>query len=262
VDFVLSKLLWALTAPATCVFFAVTLGWALQRRMPRLSNWLLGGSAVFLLLLSATPIGRVTLGALEDRFPQQKIEGPIDGIIVLGGALSPDASAAVGHPQLNDAAERLTGFIELARAHPEAKLVFTGGSGEVFRQSVREADDVPMFLNGVGFDASRVTLERDSRNTWENAVFSQKLVDPKPGEVWLLVTSGWHMPRSVGIFRQQGWPVIPYPVDYLTDGVYWKIKDPDFNEGLGLLHRGLKEWIGMVAYHLLGYTDSWFPGPR
>jgi len=117
-------------------------------------------------------------------------------------------------------------------------------------------------LEKLGIDQSRMIYERESRNTVENVRYSKALVQPKPGEAWLLVTSGWHMPRSVGIFRQQGCPVIPYPVDYLTDGVYWKIKDPDFNEGLGLLHRGLKEWIGMVAYHLLGYTDSWFPGPR
>lgn len=257
-DFVLSKLLWALTAPATCLFFAVTLGWALQRRMPRLSNWLLGGSAVFLLLLSATPIGRVALGALEDRFPQQKIEGPIDGIIVLGGALSPEASSAVGHPQLNDAAERLTGFIELARAHPEAKLVFSGGSGEVFRQDVREADEVPALLNGLGFDASKVTLERDSRNTWENAVLSKKLMQPRAGEAWVLITSAWHMPRSVGCFRAAGWPVIPYPVDYRTlPRDQWPLLET-LNQ-LDLFTLAAKEWVGLVGYHLMGRTDDWFP---
>jgi uncharacterized SAM-binding protein YcdF (DUF218 family) len=260
VDFVLSKLLWALTAPATCLFFAVTLGWALQRRMPRTSNLLLGGSAIFLLLLSATPIGRVTLGALEDRFPQQKIDGPIDGIIVLGGALSPDGTSAVGHPQINDAAERLTAFIELARAHPEAKLVFTGGSGEVFRQSVREADDVPMFLNGLGFDASRVTLERDSRNTWENATFSKELVKPRPGEVWVLITSAWHMPRSVGCFRAAGWQVLPYPVDYRTlPRDQWPLLETLTQ--LDLFTMAAKEWVGLAGYHLMGRTDAWFPAP-
>ena len=259
-DFVLSKLLWALTAPATCVFFAVALGWALQRRMPRLSNWLLGGSAVFLLLLSATPIGRVTLGALEDRFPQQKIDGPVDGIIVLGGALSPEASAAVGHPQLNDAAERLTGFIELARAHPEAKLLFTGGSGEVFRQDVREADEVPALLTGLGFDASKVTLERDSRNTWENAVLSKKLMQPRPGEVWVLITSAWHMPRSVGCFRAAGWPVIPYPVDYRTlPRDQWPLLET-LNQ-LDLFTLAAREWVGLAAYHLMGRSDDWLPAP-
>ena len=259
-DFVLSKLLWALTAPATSLFFAVTLGWALQRRMPRTSNWLLGGSAIFLLALSATPIGRVTLGALEDRFPQQKIEGPVDGIIVLGGALSPEASHAVGHPQLNDAAERMTAFVALARTHPEARLIFTGGSGEVFRQDVREADDVPALLTPLGFDASRVTLERESRNTWENAVDSKQLMQPRPGEVWVLITSASHMPRSVGCFRAAGWPVIPFPVDYRTQPRdQWPLIET-LNQ-LNLVTLAAKEWVGLIGYHAMGRTDAWFPAP-
>ena len=86
-------------------------------------------------------------------------------------------------------------------------------------------------------------------------------MNPQPGETWLLVTSGWHMPRSVGIFRRQGWNVIPYPVDYLTDGRKVAIKDPDFDDGLGLLNLGLHEWIGLVAYRLLDYTTGVLPGP-
>ena len=80
--------------------------------------------------------------------------------------------------------------------------------------------------------------------------------------MWLLVTSAWHMPRAVGIFRKEGWEVVPYPVDYLTSGEVRIFKSFDFSEGLGLLHRGLKEWIGLVAYYWLGYTDTVFPGPR
>jgi uncharacterized SAM-binding protein YcdF (DUF218 family) len=61
-----------------------------------------------------------------------------------------------------------------------------------------------------------MTFEANSRDTWENAVFTRDLVKPKPGETWLLVTSAWHMPRSVGIFRRLGFDVIPYPVAYRT----------------------------------------------
>ncbi len=71
----------------------------------------------------------------------------------------------------------------------------------------------------LGVPDDRMSFEDRSRDTWENAVFTKELVQPKPGERWLLVTSATHMPRSVGIFRKIGFDVIPYPVDYQTGGV-------------------------------------------
>ena len=95
---------------------------------------------------------------------------------------------------LNGAAERITEFVALARRYPEARLVFTGGSGFVFTGDLREADVISDVLDGLGFDISRIAFERESRNTYENAVFSRPLVDPEPGETWLLITSAAHMP--------------------------------------------------------------------
>src|SRR5882762_1946768 len=101
-DFLLSKLLWTITQPATALFFAVFLGWALQSWMPRISRVLLASAALFLLLLSAGPVGRWCLTPLEDRFPRHPLDGPVAGIIVLGGAIVPEASEP-GHAELNDA---------------------------------------------------------------------------------------------------------------------------------------------------------------
>jgi uncharacterized SAM-binding protein YcdF (DUF218 family) len=260
-DFVLSKLLWALTQPATTLFFAIFLAWTLRRRMPRLSGFLLGGSALFLLVLSTTPIGRWSLGVLEDRFPQRRIDGPVAGIIVLGGAISAEATQAVGRTQIHDAAERITEFVDLARAHPEARLVFTGGSGAVFRQDAREADYIPDLLRTMGFDPARVTFERDSRNTWENATYSKQIVQPRQGETWVLVTSASHMPRSVGCFRAAGWRVVAYPVDYRTQPRdQWPILDTLGQ--LALFSGAAREWVGLFGYHLMGRTDAWLPAPE
>ena len=60
-------------------------------------------------------------------------------------------------------------------------------------------------------------LEDQSRNTRENAIFTRRLVDPKPGERWLLVTSAWHMPRAIGVFRKAGFEIEAFPVDYLSN---------------------------------------------
>jgi uncharacterized SAM-binding protein YcdF (DUF218 family) len=260
VDFVLSKLFWSLTQPATVLFFAVFGAWALRRWLPRFSNLLLAGSALFLLVLSTTPIGRWSLGVLEDRFPQPKLEGPVAGIIVLGGGLSPEGSKAVGHAQLNDSVERITQMVALARAYPEAKVIFSGGSGAVFRQDVREADYVPDLVRSLGFDPARIVLERESRNTWENAVESKKIMQPREGETWLLVTSAWHMPRAVGCFRAAGWPVLAYPVDYRTlPRDQWPALETLAQ--LALFSMAAKEWVGLAGYHLMQRTDAWLPAP-
>ena len=73
-------------------------------------------------------------------------------------------------------------------------------------------------FESLGIAKSRLMMERRSRNTQENAEFSKALAAPKPGERWLLVTSAFHMPRSVGLFRKAGFAVEPYPVDWRIGG--------------------------------------------
>jgi uncharacterized SAM-binding protein YcdF (DUF218 family) len=105
-------------------------------------------------------------------------------------------------------------------------------------------------------------FEAKSRNTWENAVYIRDLVKPKPGETWLLVTSAGHMPRSVGIFRRVGFPVVPYPVAYRTfcDGRDFQISASTIDK-LSMLDFGVREWIGLLAYWATGKSDSLFPAP-
>lgn len=105
-------------------------------------------------------------------------------------------------------------------------------------------------------------LEDRSRNTRENAQFSADLVHPEPGERWLLVTSAWHMPRAVGCFRQAGFTVTAFPVDYRTRGWGDRVRLNGFaSDGLLQLDLAVKEWIGLVVYRIAGYTPDWLPGP-
>ena len=258
--FVLSKLVWTLLSPASVLLFAVVGAAVLQRFAPRLSRWLLAGSALFLLALSFTPVGRWSLSVLEDRFPHREPAAPVDGIIVLGGALSLDASAELGRPVLGPSGERLTALIELARAWPRARLVFSGGSGSVLHPDSREADYVRAFAASMGLDPSRVALDRDSRNTWENALYSKRMIQPRETERWVLITSAWHMPRAVGCFRAAGWNVIPYPVDYHSvPRGDWPVFE--LLEQLNLFSIAAREWVGLVAYRVLHRSDAWLPAP-
>jgi uncharacterized SAM-binding protein YcdF (DUF218 family) len=183
----------------------------------------------------------------------------VDGIIVLGGAIEPGLSADRKAISLNGNAERLVAFAALARRYPEAKLVFTGGSGNLMQPNQREGDWLGPFLDAAGIARERVIVERDSRNTDDNARMSKALVKPRDGEVWVLVTSARHMPRAVGIFRKQNWPVIAYPVDYLTTReVGWSF---GFNlaGGLAALDAAAYEWLGLAYYRLSGRIGEWFP---
>jgi uncharacterized SAM-binding protein YcdF (DUF218 family) len=151
-------------------------------------------------------------------------------------------------------------MVYLGHRYPDAKLVYSGG-GAPFEATFKEADAARMVLDELGFDTTHVIFERQSRNTYENVVFSKTLLAPKPGETWLLVTSAWHMPRAVAVFQHQGWPVVPYPVDYTTDGHYDFDIELDFNGRMGDTARAVKEWLGLIAYRIYGWTDSIFPAP-
>ena len=216
-----------------------------------------------LLICGYLPIGTLLLVPLETRFSPWKAEdGQPAGIIVLGGGVDPVLSAAHGAPVLDSAGARIVIAAALARRYPRARVVYAGGSGDLLHQDAKEADVALAIFEGSGVGRDRVQIEDQSRNTEENVRFSMALADPKAGERWLLVTSAFHMPRSMGIFRKFGFAVQPYPVDWRTRG--WSdvlTIQSDFLKGLSLTNIAVHEWIGLVAYRLTGKIDELFPSP-
>lgn len=256
-----SKLFWAVADPATLLMLALLAGavalWTSWRRVGRI---LVAGSMAVIVLLDLVPVGDWLMVSLENRFPRvTALPGRIDGIITLGGFGDQFTTVARGQPSVNSAIERLTEFMVLAEQHPEARLVVSGGSGDLLRQDVKESLVTRQIMAQWGFETSRVVFEEESRNTYENAVFSKQRVQPAAGERWVLITSALHMPRAVAVFRAAGWPVIPYPVDYVTDGQGRWV--PQFNLGVGLarLSGVAHEWAGLLAYRLMGRSNTLFP---
>ena len=261
-SFVLSKLMWIVFQPGN-VFLAalaasIGLLWTRWRRTGRV---ILSFLLVVGVVIAILPIGMWLITPLEDRFPPADPPERVDGIIVLGGALNPSITHARGQSSVNDNAERLLAFVELANRYPEARLVFTGGSASIFPQELTEADVARQVFRQIGLDLDRVVFEQASRNTYENAAMSRDMVRPKPDEVWLLVTSARHMPRAWGVFEKAGWPAIPYPVDYTTEGGYRFELRFNFGAGLNGLSSGMHEWIGLMYYYLIGRVESPFPAP-
>lgn len=262
--FILSKTLGTLLTPSHAITILAALGLVLLlTRFKRAGRGLLLTSLALVLLLGILPTGKALMLVLEERFPRWTASGkPPDGIVVLGGAIDSERSAARGMVSLNRFAERMTEIAALARRYPDARIVFSGGNANLIVAGPPEASFVLDLFESFGIQRTRVTLEDKSRNTVENARFSKALIDPKPGERWLLVTSAIHMPRAVGVFRTAGFPVEAYPVDWNTDGwsdlwsgPYWPL------EGLDRTDFAMKEYVGLFAYRLAGYTAELMPGP-
>jgi hypothetical protein len=258
--FLLSKLGWSLIEPEALLLYLLLLAcWLLYRNQLRLARRIITLVLLLLLILAYLPLGLWLYAPLEHRFAANPpLPVAVDGIIVLGGALDPVLSAYWQQAELSDSAERQIAFATLARQYPSAKLVMTGGNGNLFDNQLREADYVALFLQQLQIDASRVLFERDSRNTYENALYSKQLANPQPGEVWVLVTSAGHMPRATGIFCKLNWPVLPWPVDHITApnsmGIVF-----DLGGHLQQLNFALHEWLGLIAYYASGLTTALVP---
>lgn len=263
--FAISKTLGYLAIPSTFLIGIGLLGAILLlTRFARFGRRLMAVALLLLAICGFSPLANFVLYPLEQRFPKwDASRGEPDGIIVLGGPLDADLSAAHGVPVISGAADRLIGAATLAHRYPNARIVYTGGSPNLISNDAREADYATALFQGLGIPKTRLTMERQSRNTRENAEFSREMLKPTPGERWLLVTSAYHMPRSMGLFRKAGFPVEAYPVD-------WKVGTKEdllkfyvtANDGLQLVDIGVREWLGLIAYRIAGHTDALLPGPE
>jgi uncharacterized SAM-binding protein YcdF (DUF218 family) len=257
--FVPGKLIWYVAAPGNLLVLLLVAGFvALLLRRYRVATVLTGIATVAALVVVLTPAAQLALAPLEDRFPRTALPAHVDGILLLGGAINVNMSLARHEPTLDQTAERITATAALARRYPDAKIVLSGGTGWGARSD--EAEPTRDLLMALGVAADRMVLETRSRNTFENAEDSFALVHPAPRQVWLLITSAFHMPRAMGCFRKIGWGVVPYPVDYHTapgiSGDYF------LNGQLTLLEVAMREWVGLAAYYMAGHISRIFPGPQ
>lgn len=262
--FAISKIAWFLIQPLVAVVMLAGLGLALRlARLRRTGTALMALAALVLVVVSLSPLGLLMMAGLENRFPPPVLPERVTGIIVLGGSFDTRVAKSRGEPELNEAADRITAGMALARRFPQAKLVFSGGVAALFEEDVAEVVSARQMFGDLGLAEDRLLLEGEARNTAENAAYVKAMVDPKPGETWLLVTSAWHMPRSVGCFRVAGFDVIPYPVDFRTPlgPAVWR-PSSTATRNLEKVHFAFREYVGLLAYWMTGRTDALLPGPR
>ncbi len=254
--FISSKLIWFLVRPETLLVFAFTLGWLLAHLgKVRLGKSFDLVSILAFCLIAVFPIGDAFLRPLEKTYPTEPEVRKVAGIVVLGGGESDIQSNVWSQPNTGDAGDRFITALALAHQHPEAIVLFTGGSGRLMG-GASGADIARDIFLGAGLDKSRLILEGASRNTAENATMSLELIPDNLDGDWLLVTSAFHMRRAVASFCAAGWRnIVPWPTDYRTGGFVDRI---GWNFALNLheLNVGVREWIGLAAYSLTRRTSD------
>lgn len=266
-SFITSKVFWILVQPSNLVLLGLAIASMLAGRWPALARRLLWVMFIPLLIVTFLPVSQWLLLPIERRFPELKDLPPeVDGIVVLGGAIEVSSTIGRAYLELDGGAERMTVSADMARRYPKARLVYSGFKGRLIDVS-NETPDIIGFYVRHGVERSRIAIEGESRNTYENAILSKKLANPAPGETWLLVTSAYHMPRAFGVFQKLGWSVIPMPVDFrhpikreILDYLS-EIPEPNVSSRLGELDRAVKAWAGLIAYRLMGRTTALLPGP-
>lgn len=261
--FVISKILWIFLSPSSVLILLLLIGAFLGVSHSE-SSHIAGRRICFVVamlffLIAIFPVGEWMLVPLENRFPSARPDH-VDGIILVGEDENTEVATARGQAASNLAADDYIAFVALARQYPQAKLVYTGGSGLITPDSeLSNAAVARRAFAALGLPVEHIVFEDKSRTTHENAVATAALVHPEKTQTWLLVTSAMHMPRSIACFRKQGFDVYPAPASYMTDGKYSTKLRFTLGPHLTQMTAALHEYLGLVAYKLQGYTDKVWP---
>lgn len=265
--FYVAKVVWFVLQPSTLI--ALLIGYGAILIWTGWARWgrrFVTFGALLLLVVGLSPLGNLLILPLEDRFPRADLDQPPEpaGIIILGGAENRLVGSTRKAPTLNEAGERLVEGAILAHKFPDAEVAFSGGDAGILYKSDSEADGAAALLTKLGVAPDRLILEANARDTYENAVFLRKEL-AQEGDLdgrWLLITSAYHMPRSMGAFREAGFDVEPWPVDYRTRGKADLTRPFDkVSEGLRRVDTATREWVGLLAYWLTGRSNTLFPAP-
>jgi uncharacterized SAM-binding protein YcdF (DUF218 family) len=258
--------LWSLTSPSQLILASLAVGLLLLmiRRAPRSARVLLWFGGLGLVAFGLLPTSMYLANVLETRFPQPTLPSRVDGIVLLAGAERPAASEAYGQPQVGRWGGRYLTMLQLAQRYPEARIVYSGGARRQPGKGPLETQSAvaERIFRGVGIDPRRVTFDEHSTDTCVSGRNSYIAAGPRDGEVWVLVTSALHMPRSVACFRAGGWPdIVAQPAAYASVAGGWNLGSVQVASNLELLDAAAHEWLGLLFYRVTGRTDEFLPAP-
>ena len=245
--FYLSKFLWFFLNPFNFFIYCIFLGYIFHKFKTRFLSKFLYFLATFVFIISAIlPTGSYLNFLLEKNYSTNNVDKKkIDGILILAGATNPYLFKIHNQISLNESAERLTESIKLIERFPNAKIIFSGGLGH--------SEVAKLFFKNMNVK-SKIIFENKSRNTYENILFSQKIANPQKNQKWIIITSAFHLKRSLAISKKLNWNLLPYPVDFKNSNKFsWKLsKSFNFLYNMSVFERSSHEWVGIISYRFLG----------
>ncbi len=177
--------------------------------------------------------------------------------ILLGGYSNSNILPDHDRYNFSSRGNRFFNAYELYMTGKVEKLLLTGGSGALLNDRKSEAPRVYNYLIKMGVPEEDIIVEGESRNTYENAIFTKKILDEKyPRSNYLLITSATHIRRAAACFDKAGVSYTPFSVDFLGEKQEWYPSQtilPDSN-GFSKWESLIKEWVGYVAYWVKGYV--------
>ena len=259
-SFYLSKILWLIFNPFNIFIFVTLLSIFLYFvKLRGLSLIIFLINFVFIALISFLPIGSYLIYNIEKEY-HSYIKPPekVDGILILGGATNPLFFNEYNQISLNGSAERLVESVMIIKKFDKAKVIFSGGSGIINRPDLGHSQVAKSFYKKIGIEINQIIFEDQSRNTYENIIYSKKIANPKINENWLLITSASHMKRALLIADKHNWKLIPYAVDFKNIKNFKFIPNLKLLKNLNTFQQGSHEWLGLISYYLMGRTTKVF----
>jgi uncharacterized SAM-binding protein YcdF (DUF218 family) len=258
--FIFAKIFWFFLRPLNLLFFAAiasaVFGWAGYRKFAIRS--LVSLAAIFA-IIAFTQLPDWLLYQLESRAVQAELTERPYGIIVLGGGLTANTALNPTGYNLGESGDRIIRGIELKRRFPDARLVYSGGLGAIRQTSLPETAAAQAVITALAGAELQIELESQSRNTWQNAIYTSEMIGGARSRQWLLVTSAFHMPRAIGCFRKAGFNVMPAPADFRADPVQFPYLADKSAQQFLKFNIFIKEILGLAAYRLTGRIDSFLP---
>lgn len=252
--FVLSKTLSYLVLPLTIVVVLLLLSVFLKKpRLKKISFWTGLG---LLLFFSNEFIANETMRLWElPTMPMQGMKKYALGIVLTGSTI-PNLEPA-DRVYFARGADRVTHTVQLYKEGILEKILISGGSGSLSDVDDPEADKFRAAMIMMGVDSADISIENATRNTHESAVEVKKMLDTMnvSSSDCLLITSAFHMRRSLACYRKVGLELQPFTTDFYTHDRRYHIDSfivPKL-DALQIWHKLVKEWVGMLAYKMAGY---------